>query len=314
MEVKDDEDGDEEEKPPKTKEVKTYSWKQINTNKPIWTREKEDITDDEYQAFFKALSKGDTNSTSWTHFNAEGSINFKSLIYLPTQIPSELRYGQFDKLRKGIVKLYVRKVLISDEFELLPSYLSFVKGVADADDLPLNVNRESLQESKIIKIIQKKLVRKCIEMIRKLSEKEMPAKEETETEKEKEVEVDSEGNIIESEEDDFSEEEEEKEHPYITFYKQFNPSLKLGVMKDSGNMNKIAKLLQYKSSKASGEKDWVSFDEYLERKKDCQEEIYYITGMSVQDVEDSHFLAKFKRKDVEVFYFTDPVDEYMLGR
>jgi len=309
----DEEDEEEEATEPEMEEVVTHSWRQVNSNKPIWTREKDDITDDEYQSFWKAISKGSSNSTSWTHFDAEGTLNFRSILYLPSEIPQELKMGQFDKLRKGIVKLYVRKVLISDEFELLPSYLSFIRGVVDSDDLSLNVNRETLQESKIIRIIQKKLVRKCLELLRKLSKDKHEPKEEEE--EEAEVEMDSDGNVIKTMSVGGFDEEKAPadEHPYITFYKKFHPSLKLGIMKDSPNQNKIAKLLRFKSSKTSGENDWVSFEQYLERKKDWQEEIYYISGTSIQDLEDSHFMEKFTKKDVEVIYFTDPVDEYMLG-
>merc|ERR1739848_570123 len=109
------------------------------------------------------------NATSWSHFDAEGNINFKALIYMPNDVPAALRNGNFDEYKNGM-KLYVRKVLISDSFELLPRYLSFIKGVIDSDDLPLNVNRENLQESKIISIIRKKVTRKAIDMIQKLAD------------------------------------------------------------------------------------------------------------------------------------------------
>merc|ERR1719232_1490273 len=128
------------------------------------------------------------------HFNAEGSINFKSLLYLPPKLPTDFLNSVETPVNE--MKLYVKKVLISDEFELLPRYLGFVKGVVDSDDLPLNVNRETLQESKIIRIIKKKLVRKAIEMIRKLSEKKV------EDEEVKEVELDEDGEPIESPDDD----------------------------------------------------------------------------------------------------------------
>mmetsp|Transcript_12996 Transcript_12996/g.18762 ORF Transcript_12996/g.18762 Transcript_12996/m.18762 type:complete len:823 (-) Transcript_12996:147-2615(-) len=303
LEVSEEEDADEdaEEKPKKTEMVTTHSWEQVNTNQAIWTRDKDSITEDEYQNFWKLVSKDQSsNATRWSHFNAEGNINFKSILYLPSEIPAALRAGMFDQQENGL-KLYVRRVLISDAFELLPKYLSFVKGVVDSDDLPLNVNRESLQESKIIKVISKKLVRKTIEMIRKLSQEEWPpAKDEDEDEPEEDEEEKS--------------VEEEKEHPYHTFYKKFGPSLKMGVMEDEANKSKLMKLLRFKSSKFPGDDDFVSLDEYIERKQEWQKEIYVFAGENVKQLEDSQFMERFRSKDVEVIYLTDPVDEYMIER
>merc|ERR1712071_720762 len=156
-------------------------------NPPIWTRSKEDIEDDEYQNFYKIISKDKHNSTSWTHFDAEGSINFKALIYMPSELPDHLQNNYAPPEKESGLNLYVRRVLISDSFQLMPNWLSFVKGVVDSDDLPLNVNRETVQETKIIKVISKKLVRKVLEMLRKL------ANEVNEVE---EVELDENGNAF----------------------------------------------------------------------------------------------------------------------
>jgi len=310
LEIDEEEEEDIEEKPKKTKEVLTHSWEEVNTEQAIWTRSKDDINDDDYQGFWKSISKQSySNATTWIHFNAEGNINFKSILYLPSEVPPSLMQGNFDLERKGGLKLYVRKVLISDEFELMPKYLSFIKGVVDSDDLPLNVNRETLQESKIIKVISKKLVRKALEMLRKLADKDKETKEEKE---EKEVELDDEGNIIEPEKEDEDEDDIDKPKPYLEWYKKFAPSLKMGVIEDEANRSKLAKLLRFKSSKTEAEDDYLSLPEYIERMKDWQDDIYVFAGQSIEEMEKSHFMEQFLAKDVEVIYLTDPIDEYMM--
>jgi len=294
---------EEEEEEPEMEEVTTYEYKQINTDPAIWAREKESITDEEYQEFWSVVSKGDGGGKAedWTHFNAEGNINFKSILYVPSDVPLALQQGQLESMSPGL-RLYVRKVLISDEFDLMPRYLSFIKGVVDSDDLPLNVNRETLQESKIIKIIKKKLVRKAIELIRKISKAEMPEDDE----EPEEAEVDADGNVIEVE-------KPKKIHPYITWYKKFGLSLKMGCIDDSANKDKLQKLLRFKSSKADGEDDYISLQDYVDRMKDWQKEIYVFPGESVKMLKESSFMDAFLDRDVEVIYLTDAIDEYYLG-
>jgi heat shock protein beta len=294
LEVSDEEDAAEvEEKPKKTKEVTTYEWEILNGNPAIWTRSKEDITDAEYQDFWKIVSKDESSEAEiWTHFNAEGNINFKSILYLPSEIPERYRFG--NNIAGSGINLYVRKVLISHEFDLLPTYLGFISGVVDSDDLPLNVNRESLQESKIIQVIKKKVVRKALDMIRlfvKESEEEMEAEESKE---ETEDDVD----------------QPKKENRYIKWYEKFAPSLKMGAMEDEPNRPKLMKLLRYKSSK-SGD-DWVGLEKYIDGMKDWQKEIYYIAAVDKDAAKKSQFLEPFHEKGVEVLYFTDTVDEYMI--
>jgi len=189
--------------------------------------------------------------------------------------------------------------LINDNFELLPRYLSFVRGVVDSDDLPLNVNRETLQESKIIQVIRKKLVRKAIDMIRDFA-KEADGANGTE-----EVEIDADGNVLEVD-------AEEKESEYITWYKNFCTSLKLGCFEDEPNQAKLLKLLRFQTSKSDGK--WISLKEYVERKKDWQDEIYIHTGASVEELDRSPFMDPFFDKDIEVIYMTDAIDEYLLQR
>jgi len=301
-EKKDDDDDidiedDEEEKPKKTEMVTTYDWEEINNNPAIWTREKESITDEEYKSFWEVVAKGVSgNAARWNHFNAEGNINFKSLLFLPEEVPDSYRFGNIDRVDGGL-KLYVRKVLISDEFDLMPKYLGFIRGVVDSDDLPLNVNRETLQESKIIKVIKKKLVRKALDMIKAFSKEELPESEE------EEVEVDEEGNVIEIEEED-------KEHPYIAWYEKFNANLKMGIIEDTANRGRIMKLLRFKTSKSDDK--WISLEEYVENMKDFQKDVYILAGAGLEEVKKSPFLDSFKEKDLEVIYLTDPVDEYMI--
>merc|ERR1712023_71409 len=170
VEVKDDEEEkDEEEKKPTKKTV--HEWEQVNTQKAIWLRAKEDVNEDEYNEFYKGISKDYLDPLAYTHFNAEGEIEFKSILFLPKKAP----FDQMDNYwtKRSEIKLYVRRVLVADKFdELLPRYLNFVKGVVDSDDLPLNVSREQLQQSKIMKVISKKLVRKVLELMKKLAKED----------------------------------------------------------------------------------------------------------------------------------------------
>merc|ERR1712100_106881 len=167
VETKDDEDKEEEEeKKPKKKTV--FEWEQVNTQKAIWLRAKEDVTEEEYNEFYKGISKDYLDPLAYTHFNAEGEIEFKSILFLPKKAPFDMMDNYHTK--KSEVKLYVRRVLVAEKFEeLLPRYLNFVRGVVDSDDLQLNVSREQLQQNKIMKVISKKLVRKVLELMKKLA-------------------------------------------------------------------------------------------------------------------------------------------------
>merc|ERR1712185_76290 len=171
VETKDDDEKEEEEEEKKPKKKTVYEWEQVNTQKAIWLRAKEDVTEEEYNEFYKTVSKDYLDPLAYTHFNAEGEIEFKSVLFLPKKAP----FDQMDNYwtKKSEIKLYVRRVLVADKFdELLPRYLNFVKGVVDSDDLPLNVSREQLQQSKIMKVISKKLVRKVLELMKKLAKED----------------------------------------------------------------------------------------------------------------------------------------------
>merc|ERR1712241_1426451 len=169
VETKDDDDKEEKKKEPTKKTV--YEWEQVNTQKAIWLRAKEDVTEEEYNEFYKSISKDYLDPLAYTHFNAEGEIEFKSILFLPKKAPFDMMDNYWTK--KSEVKLFVRRVLVAEKFEeLLPRYLNFVRGVVDSDDLPLNVSREQLQQNKIMKVISKKLVRKVLELMKKLAKEE----------------------------------------------------------------------------------------------------------------------------------------------
>merc|ERR1711935_364343 len=159
----------EEDDKPKTKKVQktTWDWELINNHKPIWTRKPAEIEEDEYSEFYKSITKASEDPLAHTHFVAEGEVTFKSLLFIPKVQPAE-SFNKFGQATENI-KLYVRRVFITDDFkDMMPNYLSFIRGVVDSDDLPLNVSRENLQQHKLLKVIKKKLVRKTLDMIKKI--------------------------------------------------------------------------------------------------------------------------------------------------
>merc|ERR1712223_124317 len=171
VETKDEDEEEKEEKKDKPSKKTVYEWEQVNTQKAIWLRSKEEVTEEEYTEFYKSISKDYLDPLAYTHFNAEGEIEFKSILFLPKKAPFDMMDNYWTK--KSEVKLFVRRVLVADKFEeLLPRYLNFVRGVVDSDDLPLNVSREQLQQNKIMKVISKKLVRKVLELMKKLAKEE----------------------------------------------------------------------------------------------------------------------------------------------
>merc|ERR1712195_145982 len=182
VEIKDEGEKKEEEKPKmKTITTQEWSWDHINEIKAIWMRPKEDLTEEMYHSFYKTITKDADNPIAYSHFSAEGEIEFKAILYIPGSASFDLYDNYYG--RKSSLKLYVRRVLISEDFEeLMPKYLNFVKGVVDSDDLPLNVSREQLQQLKMIKVMSKKLVRKTIDMIKELAAE---AEEEESSEEEK---------------------------------------------------------------------------------------------------------------------------------
>lgn len=234
---------------PKTKTItkQVWEWELINEIKAIWMRNKDDITEEEYNGFYKTISKDPEDPLTYTHFSAEGEIEFKALLYIPQHAPFDLFENYYGK--SSALKLYVRRVLITEEFEdLMPKYLNFIKGVVDSDDLPLNVSREQLQQMKMIKVMSKKLVRKAIEMIRNLAEEseyEYVDEDDDYEETDEAAQAETTEETQASEETEASgEEEEEEETKYDIFWRNFGKSIKLGVIEDSSNRLKLAKLLR----------------------------------------------------------------------
>ncbi|KAK6115196.1 hypothetical protein DH2020_007465 [Rehmannia glutinosa] len=290
-----DAEKEEEEKKPKTKTVKktTYEWELLNDVKAIWLRNPKEVTDEEYTKFYHSLAKdfGDEKPLSWSHFTAEGDVEFKAVLFVPPKAPHDL-YESYYNSNKSNLKLYVRRVFISDEFdELLPKYLNFLKGLVDSDTLPLNVSREMLQQHSSLKTIKKKLIRKALDMIRKLAEEDPD-----ESNDKKEVEESSDSN--------------EKKGQYAKFWNEFGKSIKLGIIEDATNRNRLAKLLRFETTKSDGK--LTSLDQYISRMKSGQKDIFYITGTSKEQLEKSPFLERLIKKNYEVIFFTDPVDEYLM--
>jgi len=294
LEVK---DGDETKKP-KTKKVneEVVEWTQVNSETAIWTRSPRDVEEDEYNRFYSTISKDTEKPLTKMHFSAEGEIEFKSILFVPKKAPYDLLEG---KAKSANIKLYVRRVFITDEFEdLMPRWLSFIKGVVDSEDLPLNVSREMLQTSKVLRVIKKKLVTKALEMIRKMAEKKKKKEDKDEAK--------------EGEEDkakDPAEEAEDNEN-YLNFWKEFQKAIKLGLYEDSSNRTKLAKLLRFQTSKTGD--NWTSLEKYISRMAKGQKNIYYISAESKEQAEKSPYLERFRKKGIEVLYYTDPIDEYAM--
>jgi heat shock protein beta len=287
----------ESEKKPKTKTVKetSYEWELLNDVKAIWLRNPKEVTDEEYAKFYKSLAKdfSDEKPLAWSHFNAEGDVEFKAVLFVPPKAPHDL-YESYYNANKSNFKLFVRRVFISDEFdELLPKYLSFLRGLVDSDTLPLNVSREMLQQHSSLKTIKKKLIRKALDMIRKIAEEDP---DESNDKDKKEVES--------------SDEENEKKGQYTKFWNEFGKSVKLGIIEDAANRNRLAKLLRFESTKSEGK--LTSLDQYIKRMRSGQKDIFYITGSSKEQLEKSPFIERLKKKNYEVILLTDPVDEYLM--
>merc|ERR1712238_210330 len=307
VETKDEEEKEEEEKKPAKPTKKTvYEWEQVNTQKAIWMRAKEDVTEEEYSEFYKSISKDYLDPLAYTHFNAEGEIEFKSILFLPKKAPFDMMDNYHTK--KSEVKLFVRRVLVAEKFdELLPRYLNFVRGVVDSDDLPLNVSREQLQQNKIMKVISKKLIRKVLELMKKLAKEEESGEDDDEDKDDDEEKKDS--------ADEKKEEKKDKgdeEGTWTKFWKEFNKNLKMGCYEDDSNRSKLSKLLRFASTKSEGKE--ISLDKYLDRMQESQESIYYMSGDSMDVMRKAPALQIFKKKDIEVLMLSDHLDEPCLQK
>merc|ERR1712232_451751 len=249
---------------------------------------------EEYTEFYKSISKDYLDPLAYTHFNAEGEIEFKSILFLPKKAP----FGMMDNYwtKKSEVKLFVRRVLVADKFEeLLPRYLNFVRGVVDSDDLPLNVSREQLQQNKIMKVISKKLVRKVLELMKKLAKEGDGDEEEKDEEK------------ADGEKKEEKKDKKDEESTWLKFWKEFNKNLKMGCYEDDSNRSKLSKLLLFISTKSEGKE--INLDKYLDRMQESQESIYYMSGESLDVMQKAPALQIFKKKDIEVLMLSDHLDE-----
>ena len=271
--------------------VKTGEWEAINKATALWTRPKKDVTEEQYKDFYKQISKDFAEPLTWTHNRVEGSTEYTQLLYIPSQAPQDL----WNRDKKAGIKLYVKRVFIMDDAEaLMPSYLRFVKGVVDSADLPLNVSRELLQESRDVKAIREGCTKRVLSMLEDLAKhNDAP-----------EASADGVTDVV-------SEEDKAKQGQYTSFYKEFGAVLKEGLGEDFGNRDRLAKLLRFAST--SSDEVSVSLAHYKARMKEGQEAIYYITADTLSAAKYSPQLEVFKKKGIEVLLMTDRVDEWALN-
>ncbi|MGC9162691.1 MAG: molecular chaperone HtpG [Thiomonas sp.] len=259
-----------------SKYVPTDEWEQVNSAAALWTRNKSEITDAQYLEFYKQLT-GDTNPPlRWTHNRVEGRSEYIQLLYIPSKAPMDL----WDRQQKAGVKLYVKRVFITDDADsLMPTYLRFVRGVIDSSDLPLNVSREMLQESRDVRAIREGSVKRVLSMLEDMASSDDPA-------------------------------ERDK---YATFWREFGAVLKEGFGEDFANRERLARLLRAASTHNEDDAQNVSLADYVARMKEGQKAIYYITAETPKIARSSPQLEIFRQKGIEVLLLTDRVDEWMLG-
>ena len=248
----------------------------VNQASALWARSKSDITPEQYEEFYKHVSHDFQAPLAYTHNRVEGRSEYTQLLYVPSHAPFDL----WDRNKRGGIKLYVKRVFIMDDAEqLMPVYLRFVKGVIDSNDLPLNVSREILQESRDVKVIREGSTKRVLGMLEEMANSE----------------------------------EQEGKDKYATFWKEFGQVLKEGIGEDATNKDRIAKLLRFASTHADSSDQTVSFADYVSRMKEGQEKIYYVTADSYIAAKNSPHLEIFRKKGVEVLLLTDRVDEWMLS-
>ena len=255
------------------KQVTRDEWVPVNKAAALWTRSKSDITEEQYNEFYKQISYDTEAPLAYTHNRVEGRSDYTQLLYIPAKAPFDL----WNRDKRGGVKLYVKRVFIMDDAEaLMPVYLRFVKGVIDSADLPLNVSRELLQESRDVRAIREGSTKRVISMLEALANSE----------------------------------DEAERAKYKAFWRDFGPLLKEGVGEDHANVERLSKLLRFASTHADED---VSFADYLGRMKEGQDAIYYVTADSLAAAKGSPQLEIYRKKGVEVLLLTDRVDEWMLS-
>ncbi|HEY9068115.1 MAG TPA: molecular chaperone HtpG [Burkholderiaceae bacterium] len=255
------------------KQVTKDEWAPVNKAAALWARNKSEITQEQYEEFYKQISYDSEAPLAYTHNRVEGRTEYTQLLYIPAKAPFDL----WNRDKRGGVKLYVKRVFIMDDAEaLMPVYLRFVKGVIDSSDLPLNVSRELLQESRDVKAIREGSTKRVLSMLEGLADSEDAA----------------------------------EKAKYAAFWKDFGVVLKEGVGEDHANQERVAKLLRFASTHAD---EGVSFADYVSRMKEGQEAIYYITADTLAAAKSSPQLEIFRKKGIEVLLLTDRVDEWMLS-
>ncbi|HEI9710200.1 TPA: molecular chaperone HtpG [Serratia marcescens] len=256
----------------KNEEDGTVTWEKINKAQALWTRSKADVTDEEYKEFYKHIAHDFTDPLSWSHNRVEGKQEYTSLLYIPAQAP----WDMWNRDHKHGLKLYVQRVFIMDDAEqFMPNYLRFVRGLIDSNDLPLNVSREILQDSRVTQNLRGALTKRVLQMLDKLAKD------------------DAEG--------------------YQKFWQQFGLVLKEGPAEDNGNQEAIAKLLRFASTHGDSSAQTVSLEEYVGRMAEGQEKIYYITADSYAAAKSSPHLELFRKKGIEVLLLSDRIDEWMMS-
>jgi molecular chaperone HtpG len=271
--------------------VKTGEWETVNKANAIWARAKKDISQEQYEDFYKQISHDSEPPLSHTHNRVEGSTEYTQLLYLPGKAPMDL----YNRDKTAGIKLYVKRVFIMDDAEaLMPTYLRFVKGVVDSADLPLNVSRELLQESRDVKAIREGCTKRVLGMLEELAKHD----------KASEASTDGVTDVV-------SEEDKALVGKYTRFYNEFGAVLKEGLGEDFANKDRLAKLLRFAST--SSDTASVSFTDYKARMKEGQEAVYYITADTLAAAKNSPQLEVFKKKGIEVLLMTDRVDEWALN-
>ena len=281
----------------KSEYVQTGEWDTVNSASALWTRAKKDISDEQYQDFYKNISHDHENPLAWSHNRVEGSTEYTQLLF----VPAKARQDLYNRDTKAGIKLYVKRVFITDDADtLMPTYLRFVQGVVDSADLPLNVSRELLQESRDMKAIREGNTRRVLSMLEDLAKKAPVADTPADVTDVTDVTDKEDGETPAATSDE-----------YNAFYAEFGAVLKEGLGEDFANRDKLAKLLRFASNQT--DTVTVSLADYKARMKEGQEAIYYITADSQAAAKNSPQLEVFKKKGIEVLLMTDRVDEWALS-